>query len=117
MMYVVAGKALGCHRRGMAGAGGIGSAVAATPLASARFAHVDSHAISALRRNLSQDARELLVLRVDRGLEWSDIALVLLGESATPVQVLDEAKRLEKRFRSIRDELARNAINLGLLPV
>jgi|GEM_PF-774003 len=127
MMYLIACRALADHTRARAPREGAAesaapregeSIVAPTPVAKSRFDRADSvSGISALRRNLSQGARELLVLRVDRGLAWNDIALISLGESAAPVDVRRESKRLERRFRSIREQLARTAIDLGLLPV
>jgi len=125
MMYVIACRTLARHTRGGAAAENDAPAapdgaslVAPTPLVADRFQRIDSMTgISALRRNLSQGERELLVLRVDRGLGWSDIAIISLGESAAPIDIQRESKRLEKRFRTIREQLARSAIELGLLPV
>jgi RNA polymerase sigma-70 factor (ECF subfamily) len=56
---------------------------------------------------LSPEDRELLVLRVDRGLAWNDLARVLSeedGELDGPA-ITREAARLRKRFQVLKDRL------------
>lgn len=64
-----------------------------------------------LREGLSPDERALLVLRLDRGLSWAEVALVLAEERGAPV---DEAA-LRKRFERLKDKLAERARQEGLL--
>lgn len=64
-----------------------------------------------LRAALTPDERTLLVLRLDRGLTWSEVALVLVEERGQPV---DEAT-LRKRFERLKDKLAERAREEGLL--
>jgi len=64
-----------------------------------------------LRAGLSPDERTLLVLRLDRGLAWAEVALVLAEEQGQPV---DEAA-LRKRFERLKDKLAERARREGLL--
>jgi RNA polymerase sigma-70 factor (ECF subfamily) len=64
-----------------------------------------------LRAGLSPDERTLLVLRLDRGLAWAEVALVLAEEQGQPV---DEAA-LRKRFERLKDKLAERARQEGLL--
>jgi RNA polymerase sigma-70 factor (ECF subfamily) len=64
-----------------------------------------------LRAGLSPDERTLLVLRLDRGLAWAEVALVLADEQGRPV---DEAA-LRKRFERLKDKLAQRARDEGLL--
>jgi len=64
-----------------------------------------------LRAGLAPDERTLLVLRLDRGLGWSDVALVMAEEQGEPV---DEAT-LRKRFERLKDKLALRAREEGLL--
>lgn len=58
-----------------------------------------------LRRALPEDDQHLLVLRVDRGLEWRDVALVMLGDDAKPDALAREAAALRKRFERVKDKL------------
>jgi RNA polymerase sigma-70 factor (ECF subfamily) len=75
----------------------------------------------ALREKLEPDDQMLLILRVDRQMEWRDLALVM-SEEADPSaarpddDVLDrEAARLRKRFERAKSELKRLAKESGLL--
>ena len=67
-------------------------------------------ALRQLREALDPEERTLLVLRIDRELEWEEVAAVLSAEGA-PV----EAATLRKRFERIKDRLARLAREQGLL--
>jgi RNA polymerase sigma-70 factor (ECF subfamily) len=70
----------------------------------------------ALRDSLEPDDRSLLVLRVDRGLEWKDIARVTLGEECPEAtQLTREADRLKKRFQSLKNDLRQRARDIGLV--
>ena len=64
-----------------------------------------------LRGGLSPDERALLVLRVDRGLSWGEVALVLSDEQGAPV----EESALRKRFERLKEKLAGQARREGLL--
>lgn len=58
-----------------------------------------------IRRSLDDDDQLLLVLRVDKDLQWRDIALVLLGEGASADDVAKKAATLRKQFERIKDRL------------
>ncbi|MDB4943716.1 MAG: DNA-directed polymerase sigma-70 factor [Labilithrix sp.] len=63
---------------------------------------------SALRDSLPEDDRMLLVLRVDKGLAWNDLARVMHPEDAgalDEVTTKREAARLRKRFQHIKEQL------------
>lgn len=63
--------------------------------------------LEALRDSLSPDDRALLVLRLDRGLAWPELARVLT-ESEVPLDdaaLLREAARLRKRFQLVKERL------------
>jgi RNA polymerase sigma-70 factor (ECF subfamily) len=47
-----------------------------------------------LRRRLREEEREILILRVDRGLGWSELALTTLGEGASEGAVARETLKL-----------------------
>jgi RNA polymerase sigma-70 factor (ECF subfamily) len=64
-----------------------------------------------LRASLTPDERTLLVLRLDRGLSWSEVALVLAEELGQPV----DEPTLRKRFERLKDKLAARARDEGLL--
>ncbi|HMI86335.1 MAG TPA: sigma-70 family RNA polymerase sigma factor [Polyangiaceae bacterium] len=56
-----------------------------------------------LRASLSDEDRDLLVLRVERGLAWKEIAAAFLEEhESEPETIGREAARLRQRFRAIR---------------
>jgi RNA polymerase sigma-70 factor (ECF subfamily) len=69
-----------------------------------------------LRRELSPEDRALLVLRVDRGLEWHDIAQIMRSESSedSADAVTREAARLRTRFQLLKDQLRVRARAAGL---
>jgi RNA polymerase sigma-70 factor (ECF subfamily) len=64
-----------------------------------------------LREGLSPDERTLLVLRVDRGLSWAEVALVVADDHGEPV----EETALRKRFERLKEKLAERARLEGLL--
>jgi RNA polymerase sigma-70 factor (ECF subfamily) len=64
-----------------------------------------------LREGLTPDERTLLVLRVDRGLSWGEVALVLGDEREAPV----EEPALRKRFERLKEKLAERARQEGLI--
>jgi RNA polymerase sigma-70 factor (ECF subfamily) len=68
-------------------------------------------ALEQLRSALSVEDQSLLVLRVDHGLSWTEIAQVKTAEGARPV----EAAALMKRFERLKEKLARLAREQGLL--
>jgi RNA polymerase sigma-70 factor (ECF subfamily) len=70
----------------------------------------------ALRESLDADDRSLLVLRLDRKMEWKDIARVTLDDNAPdPAALVREADRLKKRLQLLKNDLRRRAAELGLL--
>lgn len=66
---------------------------------------------AALRESLAPEEQALLVLRVDRGLAWNDLARVLhegggaLGEPLEADELRREAARLRKRFQLLEERL------------
>lgn len=73
----------------------------------------------ALRAQLSNEDQVLLTLRIDRGLEWRELALVMVfdGERELPSEgeLTREAARLRQRFKSAKDKLKAFAVKEGLL--
>jgi RNA polymerase sigma-70 factor (ECF subfamily) len=70
----------------------------------------------AMRDALTPEDRALLVLRVDRGLHWADIARVTLGDAEPEAAALArETARLRKRFQLLKQQLHAKARAAGLL--
>lgn len=70
----------------------------------------------ALRDALDPDDRSLLVLRVDRGLSWEEVARVTLGLEAPDADVLGrETDRVRKRYQLLKDDLRKRAREAGLV--
>jgi len=65
-----------------------------------------------LRDQLDPEEHELLLLRLDRGLAWKDIARVLGGDDHLDAR----AAALRKRFERAKDRLKKLAIEHGLIP-
>jgi len=66
--------------------------------------------LAALRDQLDPDEQALLTLRIDRGLEWLEIAEVFGDEEPKK-----GAARYRKRFQALKEKLARMARQAGLL--
>lgn len=63
--------------------------------------------IERLRRTLRPDDQTLLILRIDRGMAWLDIARVLAGPDAPPdeAELRAQAAKLRKRFERLKERL------------
>jgi RNA polymerase sigma-70 factor (ECF subfamily) len=60
-----------------------------------------------LRESISDEDRDLLVMRVERGLPWKEIAASFLDEGVQDAEsIVRESARLRQRFRAIRGKLA-----------
>ncbi|HEY4244013.1 MAG TPA: sigma-70 family RNA polymerase sigma factor [Kofleriaceae bacterium] len=64
-----------------------------------------------LREQLDPEEHELLLLRLDRGLSWKEIARILGG----PGDVDTRAAALRKRFERAKDRLKKLAIEHGII--
>jgi RNA polymerase sigma-70 factor (ECF subfamily) len=69
-----------------------------------------------IRDSLDERDRTLLVLRVDRGMAWKEIATVLSPEDESDEMLDREAARLRKRFQLVKDQIRVRARQAGLLP-
>jgi RNA polymerase sigma-70 factor, ECF subfamily len=67
-------------------------------------------AVARLREQLTPAEQSLLVLRIDRGLAWSEVASVM----STPEELLD-AQTVAKRFQRVKSRLRKLAEDAGLL--
>jgi RNA polymerase sigma-70 factor (ECF subfamily) len=67
-----------------------------------------------LREQLDEDERTLLILRIDRRLEWEDIARIVQPEVESPTEVKRTSATLRKRFERIKERL--RALSKDLLP-
>jgi DNA-directed RNA polymerase specialized sigma24 family protein len=71
--------------------------------------------IATLRACLQEEDRELLILRIDRRLDWQELAVTSLGENASRFEIERESTRLCARFALVRDALAESARQQRLL--
>lgn len=73
--------------------------------------------LAVIRDALPPEDRMLLVLRVDRGLEWKDLARVMLGddEEVTEAALAKESQRLRKRFQLLKAKLVESGKRAGIL--
>lgn len=67
-------------------------------------------AVASLRKQLSPAEQSLLVLRIDRGLTWAQVASVM----STPDEHLDPAT-VAKRFQRVKEKIRELARQAGLL--
>jgi RNA polymerase sigma-70 factor (ECF subfamily) len=80
----------------------------AAAVRSSTAAHLRTESKSRLRHirdRLSPDERMLLVLRLDRGLAWPDIATILAEDDLGPDRLRTEAARLRKRFARLKEKV------------
>jgi RNA polymerase sigma-70 factor (ECF subfamily) len=62
--------------------------------------------LTALRESLPPDDQALLILRVDKNLDWNDLARVFHPEETLQGKALErEAARLRKRYQLLKDRL------------
>ncbi|HEX3772210.1 MAG TPA: hypothetical protein VHV30_15140, partial [Polyangiaceae bacterium] len=71
-----------------------------------------------LRESLPVEDQSLLILRINRKLDWKEIAQVMADEGgAVPDETLTkEAARLRKRYQLLKEKLRRMAIEQGIVP-
>lgn len=124
-LYVLARHAASRHRRGgrrmMAALDGnsvIEHVAAQVRTETHAFLRTESKdRFAEIRRELPEDDQVLLVLRLNRGLEWTEIARTMLDEAEPEAAALRrEAARLRKRFERLRVELVERGKKAGLIP-
>jgi RNA polymerase sigma-70 factor, ECF subfamily len=73
--------------------------------------------VRALREKLEVEDQTLLILHVDRGLAWRELAMVMheKGEHLEGDALARETARLRKRFERVKAELRQMAVAEGLL--
>lgn len=74
-------------------------------------------ALSELRDKLEPDDHELLILRLDRGMSWKDVARALADEDDLDTTLTTRAAALRKRYERVKAELRELAIARGLIDV
>jgi RNA polymerase sigma-70 factor (ECF subfamily) len=81
-------------------------------LTAPHFQTANKDGLAELRQALDPADQTLLILRIDRGLSWSEVAEVLASEG----EDVSEAS-LRKRFERIKQRVRELAVARGLLPV
>jgi RNA polymerase sigma-70 factor (ECF subfamily) len=71
--------------------------------------------LAAIRASLDDDDRDLLVLRVDRGLEWKDLARAMSDAPLSDEEAKRAAQRLRKRFQLLKQRLVDLGKREGLI--
>src|SRR5208283_822901 len=73
--------------------------------------------MSRLRESLPPEDQTLIILRVNRKLDWKEIAQVMVyeGETVADDVLAREAARLRKRYQLAKDRLRRMAEEQGLV--
>jgi RNA polymerase sigma-70 factor, ECF subfamily len=71
--------------------------------------------VARLRESLEPEDQALLILRIDRGLAWNEVAEILLDESPSRDAITRKAAALRKRFERVKDQLKTMAKKQGLL--
>lgn len=88
---------------------GIEALVQAARSRTATFLRTESKdRLAEIRATLAPDEQALLILRINRGLEWRDIAAVLAsedGEELDDAQLARESAALRKRFERLKERL------------
>lgn len=85
---------------------------------SSTLAHLRSEVKSEIRRlreELPEPEQMLLILRVDKALEWPEIAAVLSDEDLADDELKREAVRLRKQFQRVTEKLRGLARERGIL--
>ena len=68
-----------------------------------------------LREELAEPDQMLLILRIDKALEWEEVAAALADEELAAEDLKREAARLRKRFQLVTEKLRALARERGLL--
>jgi len=61
--------------------------------------------VRSLRQALEPDDQTLLNLRIDRGMAWRDVAMVMVGADASDDELARETASLRKRFERIKQRI------------
>ena len=98
----------------LSAAGDLAQKVRTETLTFLRTAEKDKFA--ALRESLPEEDQTLLILRIDRGMAWDELARVMLSEQAADAETLKkESARLRKRFQLVKEKLLEMGKRAGLL--
>ncbi len=89
-------------------------AVPRTPTEPHRRSEVKSK-MRELRDSLEPEDHEVLILRIDRGMAWKDIAVATSEIDLTAVAIDQRAAALRKRYERTKAQLRELAISRGLL--
>ncbi len=101
---------------GLSQAGEVSALVARIRTETATFRKTETKdRIAELRATLPEDDQMLLILRLDRGLAWDDLARVFVGDDAEADALKRESARLRKRFQLVKERLVELGRKEGLV--
>jgi RNA polymerase sigma-70 factor (ECF subfamily) len=80
------------------------AAVVRSTTAAYRKTHAKQH-LQELRDALDPQDRSLLILRIDRGMAWSEIGAVLCDDGTDPEAIKRASARARKRFERVKSKL------------
>lgn len=75
--------------------------------------------VAVLRDSLPEEERSLLILRIERGMAWIDIARILRDPAAaepSDAEIKRDAAKLRKRYQVVKDRLRELGRAQGLAP-
>lgn len=126
-VYAIARAASATARRGQARrekheqlaseSGALARAAAEARSTTPPYLKSDAHrALMSFRETLPEDDRLLLILRLDRNLDWKDVARVLgAADISSEADLVREAQRLRKRFQLLKGRLKDALRSAGLI--
>jgi RNA polymerase sigma-70 factor, ECF subfamily len=110
----------GWNRKAVLGSTGLADAVAEVRTQTLAWLRTETKTkMRALRDKLDEADQALLMLRIDRGLAWDELARVFVETESEdseldPEALKREAARLRKRFQTVKDRLKELAKSEGL---
>jgi RNA polymerase sigma-70 factor (ECF subfamily) len=94
------------HRRKAVPLSSVPELVAAVRSSTAVYRRTETKTnLHRVREQLDPDDRSLLILRVDRGMSWDEVARVMASEDADDEELGRVASRMRKRFERIKGRI------------
>lgn len=117
--YIADARRRGARKVPLSGAGPLSAIEQKIRTATLVFVQTETrNRLAELRESLPVEDQTLLILRVNRKLDWKEIAHVVSyeGKVVAEEELEREAVRLRKRFQLAKERLRRMALEKGLIP-